>query len=181
MKIIAGKFKGHKIHAPKSASTRPTQSITREALFNICQNKIEGSLFLDLFAGSGAMGIEALSRGATKAVCVENHKSAIGAIKKNIASLQIEEDTILIPKEIFIALKFLKAKEMHFDIIYLDPPYKMELFKKKKILENIFSFSLLKDEGDLFLEDDSKKPLDLPFRFCKSRKFGKSFLHHWSK
>lgn len=83
LRVIAGKYKGRSLKTPKATSTRPTQGMLREAVFNICQNEIEGAFFLDLFAGSGAMGFEAISRGAMKATLVEQNRQAQLCIKEN--------------------------------------------------------------------------------------------------
>lgn len=144
MRIIAGTFKGRSIKTPKTASTRPTQSMLREAIFNICQNEIEGSRFLDLFAGSGAMGIEALSRGAAHATFVEQNRTAIQCIKENIANFHLESVSRLIPIHFKRALVLLEKEQ--FDLIYIDPPYDMSID-----LTSILP--LLHPTGLLFLEE----------------------------
>ena len=121
LRIIAGAFKGRRLKTPKGASTRPTQGIVREAVFNICQTEIEGSRFLDLYAGSGAMGFEALSRGAAKATFVEADRTAAACIKENIAELHVASQATLLPVSASRAIHLLQGDQ--FDIVYVDPPY----------------------------------------------------------
>ncbi len=146
LRIIAGKFKGRTLVTPKSKTTRPTQGMLREAIFNICQNEIEGTRFLDLFAGSGAVGFEALSRGAKEVTFIEQNMEAIRSIKANIATLAVEPFAHLIPQGASRALQILKKKQAQFDLIYADPPYDLP-----------FNFgdlsSLLAPAATLFLEE----------------------------
>jgi len=123
LRIVAGKFKGRLLKAPKSNSTRPTQGMLREAVFNICQMEVPDTRFLDLFAGSGAMGLEALSRGASHATFVEQNRQAASCIKENIATLQLEEQSTIIPTDATRAIAILTKQSSQFDIIYIDPPY----------------------------------------------------------
>ncbi len=96
LRIIGGKYKGRVLKAPKGSATRPTHGMLRESVFNICQNEIAGARFLDLFAGSGAMGLEALSRGASHITLVENDRHALASIRENIAVLQAASQTTVI-------------------------------------------------------------------------------------
>lgn len=123
MQIIAGKFKGHKILAPKGTETRPTSGRLRETVFNILQNHIEDAHFLDLFAGSGAMGIEALSRGAAKATFVEQDRTSYRTIEKNIEKLDLKCASTILCEEALKALSFFHKTGQKFDLIFLDPPY----------------------------------------------------------
>jgi 16S rRNA (guanine(966)-N(2))-methyltransferase RsmD len=151
LKIIAGKFKGRILKTRNSPQTRPTQGMLREAVFNICQNEIENARFLDLFAGSGAMGLEALSRGASHATFVEQNRQAIQCIKENIALLQLQNNATLLPMDCSRALSLLPKAS--FDLIYIDPPYEQPI-----PLEQIAP--LLAPSGTLFIEErhDPKKP-----------------------
>lgn len=153
LRIIAGTFKGLLLKAPKGPSTRPTQGMLREAVFNICQNEIPGARFLDLFAGSGAMGLEALSRGAAHATLVEQNRNAIACIKENIASLHVENQTSLIPYDASRALALLAKQSVLFDIVYIDPPYDSPMTLEPLI-------PLLAPHATLFLEErhNPKKP-----------------------
>jgi 16S rRNA (guanine966-N2)-methyltransferase len=175
LRIIGGKFKGRTLKTPPSLKTRPTQSMVREALFNICQNEIVGSSFLDCFAGSGAIGLEAISRGAKTATLIESDRQAIGTIKENISLLQVEDLVLLLPLKVEIGLKKLKNP---FDIIYLDPPYDLP---PAPFVQQIIESNLLKKGGLLFLEErSSSKQKDLtlsPLSLTSSRKFGEALLH----
>lgn len=122
LRIIAGIHKGRPLKTPKGPSTRPTQGMLREAVFNICQNDIANARFLDLYAGSGAMALEAISRGAAQATLVEQNRHAIACIKENIATLNITTAS-LIPFDASRALTLLTKQAAIFDIVYIDPPY----------------------------------------------------------
>lgn len=177
LKILGGTFKGHKIKAPKGESTRPTKAMLKEAFFNICQQEIDEALFLDLFAGSGAMGIEAISRGAKQSVFIDNHPNAIAVIQKNLEDLQIEEKSLILKKEWEKGINQLHKNGFQFDLIYMDPPYHLPLTDKKKIVNQLFTLTLVR--GSLFVEDDSNKLLeDLPpdVRSLREKKYGKSYL-----
>ncbi len=174
LRIIAGAFKGRILKAPKGQATRPTQGMLRAAVFNICQNEIENSRFLDLFAGSGAMGLEALSRGAKWATFVEESRLAISCIRENIAFLQVEKKAELLAMDAKRALSLLAKKEMQFDLIYVDPPYDASIDLAPIV-------PLLAPEGTLFLEErfnpKKSQPLSIPGLQCKTlRKFGTALL-----
>lgn len=174
MRIIAGKFKGRNLFTPKTITTRPTQGALRESVFNICQFEIENATFLDLFAGSGAMGFEALSRGASHVTFVESNKQAILTIKKNIELLGCASQVTLLQLDAILALERLVKP---FDIIYVDPPYTMNVLS---ILTHICDRNLLKSDGTLFVEeryDPKKEEICFNKLFLKSsRKFGAAQL-----
>ncbi len=187
MRIIAGKFKNHAILAPKGLTTRPTSSMLRGAVFNICSYKVEGSNFLDLFAGSGAMGIEALSRGAGSAVFVDQSIDAIKCIKQNLEKLKIEDQAQILKGDIWKMLEKLLKQGIVFQIIYVDPPYvlgsKTSFWEK---LATILTETKLFDEnGMLFLEQgkDAPKPmLEGPkLKLVSSRRMGAATLLQYQK
>jgi 16S rRNA (guanine966-N2)-methyltransferase len=124
MRVIAGSARRLKLVAPYGLDTRPTQDIIKETLFNIIQGDVPGSVFLDLCAGSGAIGIEALSRGAKKAYFVENGREACACIQKNLHTTHFEEEAILLKQDALSALRHIHEKEV--DIIYVDPPYEAQ-------------------------------------------------------
>lgn len=175
LRIIAGKFKGRLLKAPKTNSTRPTQGMLREAIFNICQNEIENARFLDLFAGSGAMGLEALSRGALHTTFVEKNRQAILCIKENIAILKLEKQSTIIPTDASRAVEILAKQAAQFELIYIDPPYEIP-FDLKPVVP------LVAESGILFLEErhNPKKahtPIELPGLTLKdTRRFGIALL-----
>lgn len=123
MRVIAGEFRSRPLIAPKGRDTRPTSDRLRETLFNVLAPRIEGSVFLDLYAGSGAVGIEALSRRAREAIFVDNADPALRAVRANLASLGIRGGYSLEARSVAAALKRLAAAERAADILFLDPPY----------------------------------------------------------
>lgn len=122
MRVIAGKAKSLPLKTLEGLDTRPTTDKIKETLFNILQTDIYGCRFLDLYSGSGAIGIEALSRGAKEAVLVENNKAACAYIKQNLKFTHLEEDAIVMEQDVLSAINRLAGHEV-FDIVYMDPPY----------------------------------------------------------
>lgn len=123
MRVIAGRFRRRQLAAPPGVATRPTSDRLRETLFNVLAPSIADSVFLDLYAGSGAVGIEALSRGARQVYFAENDRKAARAIRDNLGSLGIEAAAELHEREAIAALRLLDAQAVRADIIFLDPPY----------------------------------------------------------
>jgi 16S rRNA (guanine966-N2)-methyltransferase len=123
MRVIAGKYRSRLLIAPKGLETRPTSDRLRETLFNVLAQSISGSVFLDLYAGSGAVGIEALSRGAKETVFVENAESALRAIRSNLASLKIHGGYSLEARSASAAIKRLSSANRLANLVFLDPPY----------------------------------------------------------
>lgn len=167
MRIIAGRFKGAPLKSPKGLQTRPTTSRLREALFNILQNKIEGSRFLDLFSGSGLMGFEAMSRGAKSAELIDNHFQSIQCIKNNAAQLGLAGDLQVVKSDVILYLERCAKQAKQFDIIYADPPYKTTVVYQGKqyllsqlVLHLIDTHNLLAPEGLLFIEEGDPLPSD---------------------
>jgi 16S rRNA (guanine(966)-N(2))-methyltransferase RsmD len=125
MRIIAGEARGRRIDAPEGRNTRPTLDRVRENLFNMLQGEIDGSTVLDLFAGSGALSFEALSRGASKAYLVDHDRKASATEKKNAETLGYLDRTKIITCDWQRALKEIEKSGERFDIVFLDPPYAM--------------------------------------------------------
>jgi 16S rRNA (guanine(966)-N(2))-methyltransferase RsmD len=187
LKIAGGCYKGLRLETPSSSITRPTSEMLRTAVFNICQNKIEDAIFLDLYAGSGAIGIEAMSRGAKEVVFVEKDKRALTCLKQNLANTSIGDQGKVLPFDVLSALK--KLSPYHFDLVYIDPPYgnTQETLAAEKDLEKIFhhleTSSLLNDDAWVLLEFSSYSKKDfasLPLKtlqFENTRTFGRSCLH----
>ncbi len=128
MKIIAGRFKGCNILVPKGI--RPMGQRAKKSLFDIIQQEISDSRVLDLFSGSGALGIEALSRGAGQAVFVDDHRGCATTLKKNLALLKIGDQARIIIRDACAALRSLSAQNRRFDLVFLDPPYSRGLARK---------------------------------------------------
>lgn len=123
MRIIGGIYRGRKIKAPPGKTTRPTADMVREAIFNILNPKVPGCVFLDVFAGTGAVGLEALSRGANFAVFIEQNKVAYKIILENLKRLDLLDKSEVLKKDALEGLKELDKRGACFDIIFLDPPY----------------------------------------------------------
>lgn len=174
LRVIAGKYKGLKINQPSLEITRPTSDRTREAIFSSIQFNIKGSVVLDLFAGSGANSIEAVSRGAIKAFAVEKNKEAFKIIDANIKKLEI--DNIVINKNDVI--NFLNSNTgIKFDFIFLDPPYN-EYNLLNLTLEKLKKGDFLKTTGLILCETDNPKRINLPKDFViqKEKKYGKAHI-----
>lgn len=122
MRVISGTRRSMPLKAPKGMETRPTQDRTKETLFNVLQNYVGGCEFLDLFSGSGSIGIEALSRGAAAAVFVENSRNAILCIKENLEFTHFKDNSTVMETDVMTALEKIKG-HIPFDIIFMDPPY----------------------------------------------------------
>jgi len=174
MRITAGKWRNRKTVTPKGDHTRPTPSRVREAIFNICQGTIEGSDVLDLFAGSGIMSLEALSRGANSATLIENSSAAKRCIQQNLETF--DADAKLLFGDVFQQLKRLKEKGQTFDLIYADPPYNKGF--GEKLVQFIDQSNLLATGGIFFLEEGEKLSLSLKNLALKDiRPYGSTFLH----
>ena len=128
MRVIAGTARRMQLKAPSGTDTRPTQDIIKETLFNIIQFEIPGCIFLDLCAGSGAIGIEALSRGAKHAYFAENGREAASCIQENLKKTHFEDAGTLLRMDVLSALH--QIHEKHADVIYLDPPYESDTIER---------------------------------------------------
>ena len=126
MRIISGTARGRTLVAPPGEKTRPTQDKVRESLFNIIRWDVMDAHVLDLFAGTGALSLESLSRGAKSAVMIDTDRAACEAIRKNIAACRMEEKARLIPRDYRQAMDQLAQEKHRFDVVFLDPPYRME-------------------------------------------------------
>jgi len=126
VRIIGGQARGRTIVAPAGAKTRPTQDYVRESLFNIIRWDVADARVLDLFAGTGALSLESVSRGAKAAVLVDMDRDACAAIRKNIAGARMDESCRLVQKDYRTAIDQLSREGQVFDIVFIDPPYKME-------------------------------------------------------
>lgn len=156
MRVISGNARGKKLVSLEGTNTRPTLDRVKEALFNIIQFDIQGKKILDLFAGSGALGIEAISRGAESATFCDNSMDAIEVIKTNIENTKCTDKSEVLKKDYLLALNYLAKNNKKFDIIFLDPPYKTDF--ATKAIEKILQLDLLSKEGIIILEtDDANK------------------------
>ena len=175
MRIISGKARGTKINTIEGQETRPTLDRVKESLFNIVQNEIKDSIFVDLFAGSGAIGLEAASRGAKKAILCEKSKQAITVIKKNIEKTHLEDNVELYQLD-YKELLENKIKQK-VDIIYIDPPYKSDYIKKS--IEIILKQKLLNEQSKIIIETDEEERIlkeiqEMPIQIIDKRKYGRA-------
>ena len=150
MRVIAGKARRLPLIAPEGKDTRPTTDRIKETLFNIIQDDVPGSMFLDLFSGSGAIGIEALSRGAKKAYLVEFGKEPLKCIKANLAKTRLTEEAVVLPVEVTYAVSKLEKMGQGFDIIYADPPYKKDF--EPKITDLLAHSGIVKEDTLVIIE-----------------------------
>lgn len=145
------------------------------------QQEIEGATFLDIFAGSGAIGIEALSRGAAHVTFIDSSLEAIKAIRMNLESLDVEEGITILKNDVVRALEGLSKRGLKFDLIFADAPYHNKE-TTGQLLEQLANLRLLKDGGRLLIEDtNSEAPLHSQFGLTSTRKAGKSYLHDFRK
>ena len=152
MRIISGKAKGTKINTIKSMTTRPTLDRVKESLFNIIQNELNNTVVLDLFAGSGALGIEALSRGANNAVFCDTNLECIKVIKQNLEKTHLTSKAIIYNKDYKECLKELSKNNIKLDIVFIDPPYKKNI--AIDATEAIMKLDLLNKNGFIVIETD---------------------------
>jgi 16S rRNA (guanine(966)-N(2))-methyltransferase RsmD len=157
MRVIAGLHKGRRLKTLEGMSVRPTSDRMRETLFNILAPRIEGARFVDVCAGSGAIGIEALSRGAAHATFIEASRKAAGVIRENLRHCGITENFKLIPRDAVQAMKYFAAEQMQFDIFYFDPPYDSDLYSP--VLWQIAKGDLLAEDGLVIIEHRRQLPL----------------------
>ena len=150
MRIIAGIRKGMLIKTIEGESTRPTRDMVREALFSILTNEINNSKFLDLFAGSGGIGIEALSRGANGAVFVDNNKKAVDIINSNLAFTKLADKALVINSDANMAIGVCERQNKKFDIVFMDPPYNKEY--EKQVLKRIANSSIISEDTLIIVE-----------------------------
>jgi len=150
MRIIGGRLRGRKIMFPKKKDVRPTKDRIRESVFNMIAERVPGAKVLDLFAGSGAYGLEALSRGAATAVFVDNDPECLDVIEDNAQHLGIREDMETVRGNIPECLEQLGNKNEKYDIVFADPPFNRGL--AKKTLQYIYQYDILSRLGVLILE-----------------------------
>lgn len=167
IKVIAGKYKNRNINTPKTLSTLPTKARVREAIFSAIKNEVEDSIVLDLFAGSGAFSIEALSRGSKFVYLNDLNKECFNVIKCNFEQLK-ENNYKLYNLDYLDVLRLLSDINIKFDIVFLDPPYKLNIYKD--IILYIFNNNLLNKKGLFILETNSILDLkDIESKFSDIR------------
>jgi 16S rRNA (guanine(966)-N(2))-methyltransferase RsmD len=165
MRIIAGSRKGHTITAPTGRRTRPTSDRVRESVFNIVAPWVEGATVLDLYAGSGAMGLEALSRGAAQAVFVERDPDAIRVIERNLDKLRLRGRVLRQD-----AVAVLASESRKYDLVFVDPPYDMYADLEPQLAR--YLPTVLADDAAVVVETDARVRPALPLDERTSRTYG---------
>lgn len=176
MRVISGTARGKKLEAPEGLTTRPTTDRIKETLFNMIAFDLPDCRFLDLFSGSGAIGIEALSRGATKADFVENDYNACNYIEANLKNTNLLSKSKIYKKDVSETLTNLGRDNLKYDIIFMDPPYQKVCIEE--ILELILKLELLEEEGYIIVEESSKTPINNieGYNIIKQKKFRTTFM-----
>ena len=171
MRVITGTARGRKLKTLEGLDTRPTLDRTREALFNILQQRVRDARVLDLFAGTGQLGIEALSRGAQRAVFVDRRTDAVKLIRENLALTRLEEGAQVVCGD---SMAYLNALREKFDLIFLDPPYADDLLERA--VAHIARFDILAPDGIMIAESPAEKELpklSALYRVAREYRYGR--------
>ncbi|SHJ58635.1 16S rRNA (guanine(966)-N(2))-methyltransferase RsmD [Tepidibacter formicigenes] len=157
MRVISGSARGLKLKSPKGMDVRPTTDRVKESVFNIINNRLIDSFVLDIFSGTGSLGIEALSRGAQKCTFIDSSKESIKVIKENIEKARVNDKSEVILSDAISAINKLGVRRDKFDIIFMDPPYLKNLIEP--VLEEISKKNILEEDGIIIVEHDTKDEL----------------------
>lgn len=182
LRIIAGRSKGRILESIKGRNTRPTSDKVKEAIFNIIQIRIPNSLVLDLFAGTGNLGLEALSRGASKAIFIDRDINAVKTIRKNCYNLGYQEQVEIYRNDAARGLTELSKRDILFDIVFMDPPYAKGY--EESLLQGIYEADILHNDAIVIVEHDSKTILpDRIAELCRYdfRKYGGTGVSFYRK
>ena len=181
MRVISGYLKGRKLEGYNVETTRPTMDRVKESMFASVQNYIEDSVVLDLFCGTGSLGIESISMGSNKCYFVDNNKEIIKYLNKNINNLNINDKSIIINKDYKESLLYFKNNNIKFNLILVDAPYKMEVINE--VINIINEYNLLIDKGILVLEysfDKLKDNYD-NLELIKTKKYSDKYVTIYQK
>lgn len=176
MRIVGGSKKGFLLKRPKSAGVRPTTDMIKEALFNILQS-ISGKTFLDVFAGTGSVGIEALSRGASLAVFVEKNVDLARSIRDLVRQLAFEENSRVVSLEMKKGILQISQLKVKFDYVFIDPPYQKDLIEDT--IDRIEKAGLVNGDSVIVIQHSKREPVYFPEgRYCveDQRNYGDSML-----
>lgn len=177
MRIIGGSLKGKKLFSIPGTKVRPTADRLRESIFNILSFKVSEAIVLDLFSGTGAFGIESLSRGAKQAVFVEKSRDALDVIKRNIQASVLEKQIQVIKWDILKNLNCLRRIPLRFDLVFMDPPYNRDMIQKG--LRNLYHSDCLNQGGCIVVEHSASEPIlenTIEFAILDQRKYGKTLV-----
>ena len=180
MKIISGKYKGRNLLGHELDGTRPTMDRVKESLFAMIQDYLEDSIVLDLFSGSGNLGIEALSNNAKESYLVDNNRKAVKVINQNIDNIGINNVKV-INMDYKKALDYFNKNNIKFNIIFLDPPYDTDYIEQS--IELIDKYNLLDNEGIIVCESNNINRMIYPkeYKVVKSKKYGDKYIEIISK
>lgn len=176
LRVISGKYKGKNLDGFNISGTRPTMDRVKESMFGSIQKYLKDSVCLDLFAGSGSLGIEALSNGASLCYFVEKNNEIYKILKSNLSSI---DDYVLIKDDYISALSFFVTKKIKFDVVFLDPPYKLCLIND--ILDYIYDYDLLNNDGIIVCEYECENVFCNTFSLIKSKKYGSKMVDIYKK
>lgn len=157
MRIIAGQRRGHKFDGPRDQSTRPTSDLVRESVFNILGDSVEGLLVLDLFAGTGALGLEALSRGAERAIFVERNRENAALIRRNIATLRYEDRAQVVVNDAYRWAKSFVPADSEPVVVFIDPPYADYEDHPERIAKLLEGLVASLPDGSILASESSKR------------------------
>ncbi len=177
MRIIGGELKGRKLLSVRGTHTRPTADRTREAIFNILGSHVREAVVLDLFAGTGALGLEALSRGAHSAFFIENNKHVRSILTRNIVSSGVESKAITVQWNIAKNLKCIQSSDPVFNLVFMDPPYGKHLVAPT--LSNLHDSCCLKTKARVIIEHTQIEVVSDgagPFKLLDQRRYGKTLV-----
>jgi 16S rRNA (guanine966-N2)-methyltransferase len=172
MRVIAGEYGGRRLQAPPGDATRPTSDRVREALFSVLGERVPGARVLDLFAGSGALGIEALSRGAAGATFVDSAPAAIRAVKANLAALAAEAEVRRADARRFLSAASAAARQ--YDLVFLDPPYRLTGRLGGELTAALPA--VLAEGAVVVAESDRRAPLELGLPILDERRYGDTLI-----
>jgi len=172
VRVVAGRFGGHGLVAPRGRATRPTSDRVREALFSILAGSVEGARVLDLFAGSGALAIEALSRGASGAVLVDSSPAAIAAIRRNLSAVGVDAEVRR--QDALTYLERARKDARLYDLVFLDPPYRHASALGKQLSAALGP--VLAPGGRVVTESDRRAPLELDLDLLDERRYGDTLI-----
>lgn len=182
VRVIGGERRGKRLLSVRGLATRPTADRVREAIYNIISSRVSGASVLDLFAGTGILGIEALSRGARFAIFIDNCRAPVDIIRKNLIACRFEARAKVIQQDIQRGLGWLKNEGSPFDLVFMDPPYQKMLIGST--LSLLFNSGTLSRDSLIVVEHSVAEPLaGIPPEFCRidQRNYGKtlvSFIHY---
>ena len=177
MRIIGGEFKGRKLFAVRGGKTRPTADRIREAIFNILSSRLDTPVVLDLFAGTGALGLEALSRGAQTAIFIESRKNALSVLRRNVNAIGLEDRATILKWDILKNLNCLKAYPARINLVFMDPPYDRQMVEPT--LSNLHTSGGLVAGAQVILEHSPREVIpvdDVPFHLEDQRTYGKTLV-----